>query len=34
MAESSHTPASEPEKDVQPKTDEQPAGSGEVCPAP
>ena len=34
MAESSHTPASEPEKDVQPKTDEQAAGSGEVCPAP
>ena len=31
MAESSHTPASEPEKDVQPKTDEQAAGSGEVC---
>ena len=34
MAESSHTPASEPEKDVKSKTDEQAAGSGEVCPAP
>jgi hypothetical protein len=34
MAESAHTPASEPEKDVESKTDEQTAGSGEVCPAP